>query len=272
MFLDFLKDIFSSPDSAFQKLTPEYFIQQRMKMPIREDYAKWLLKQEVYYLTMARIEKEDRQSVPQSWINGLRLIDAEKEKLGPQLKPKTDIEPLPSRGNKWIEIIVAGIVILLFAASFGFKALKLFDTVTNDKVISAPVFLEKINTTRDYSEKKQYSEMLSSAEKALQAAKTDKEKAEAHYYISLSYYKLYNVDLFEKEMKKAIELEDHYTLAYLTLFSYYAFSDRLDDLKVLMAQYLNKTGKSKETLEKEINANEWISDKDKILKIINELE
>jgi hypothetical protein len=86
MILDFIKDIFSSPDSAFKKLTPEYFIQQRMKMPTQDEYAKWLLKQATYYMTMAHMEKESRGSVPQSWIDGLRLIDSEREKISHEFK------------------------------------------------------------------------------------------------------------------------------------------------------------------------------------------
>lgn len=81
MILDFLKDIFTSPDSDFKKLTPEYFAEQRMKIGIADEYAKWLLKQATRYLVMAKMEQENRGSVPQSWIDGLRLIDSEREKI-----------------------------------------------------------------------------------------------------------------------------------------------------------------------------------------------
>ncbi len=61
MFFDFIKDIFTSPDESFKKFTPDYFLRQRVKMNSEKDYLKWLLKQEVHHVVMARMEKEKKR-------------------------------------------------------------------------------------------------------------------------------------------------------------------------------------------------------------------
>ena len=92
-----------------------------------------------------------------------------------------------------------------------------------------------------------------------------------HHDIALGYAKIYNFEFYEKEMKLAIEINNQYTAAYFSLFTFYTQFNRLDDLKVLLGQYLIMTGKSKEELKDEIRATTWISVKDKIFKIIDEL-
>ncbi len=84
MIWDFIKDIFSSPDSAFKKLTPQYFREQRTKLFSAEEYAKWLKKQAVYYGTMAHFRKKEGLSLPQLWIDSFNLLENEIEKVKTQ--------------------------------------------------------------------------------------------------------------------------------------------------------------------------------------------
>jgi len=83
-FLEFLKEIFSSPDTVFKKLlVPNYFSSQRAKTNT-EEYARWLRKQYAYFGSMAYTRKYKGLSIPSSWIDGLRLIEVEIEKIKKQ--------------------------------------------------------------------------------------------------------------------------------------------------------------------------------------------
>lgn len=92
-----------------------------------------------------------------------------------------------------------------------------------------------------------------------------------HYELGIDYYKLKNYDLFEKEMKLAIQYDEHYPPAYLALFEYYAVAGRSKDLKALLTQYMNVTGKSKEQVTEEINNTEWIVDKSRVIRILDQI-
>lgn len=449
MMFDFLKDIFGGPDHAFQKLTPDYFSRQRMKMTTPEEYVRWLRKQTVYYQTMAQMEKEKGKPLPQSWLNGLQLLESERMKINPEAAEKVP----PSVGSNRGQVIFTVIILLILAANFGFRLLKLYNTATNNiepvntglvypANLASSVYSENIKAAQEYLESKQYEDMLHSAQKALQSAKTDKEKDEGHYMVGLAFFKLgdvrnaesqynaalaldpnyvpaisslsavhisygnweqaenfakkaitlnqfyapaynnlgtvysktgkvseaiekfkraialsprvpdyyfnlaivytdsgdtaqaldqYNAaisadpefegayvnlgnlynslgdiekaketyqkgvqslpkssvlrygsamffvrlndfDSFEREMKALIANDEKYTNAYLSLFEYYAYSDRVNDLKSLIAQYLGAIGKTKEIVKNEVNATPWITRKDKIIKAIDEIE
>jgi hypothetical protein len=83
-FIDFLKEIFTTPDAAFKKLfVSNYFLSQRAKMNT-EEYARWLNKQYAEYCAMAYIRKYKGLSVSSSWIDGLKLIEIEIEKINTQ--------------------------------------------------------------------------------------------------------------------------------------------------------------------------------------------
>lgn len=78
----FIKDLLTGPDASFQKLfEPNFFTNNRQKLFTIEEYAKWLRKQYAYYGSMAYERKEKGLSLPQQWINGLRLIENEIEKI-----------------------------------------------------------------------------------------------------------------------------------------------------------------------------------------------
>lgn len=418
MFLDFIKDIFISPDTSFKKLTPDYFLRQRMKMNSQDDYFKWLLKEVTYYTALARMVEEKGRPIPQSWIDGIRLIESERERVVPQVSLKVNSESLPDTGNNRIGMIVTIIIVILFVANFGFRLLKLFSSSMSDKdrayvesvvpiSLSSSEYLKNIDDAYNYQGKKNYNEMLKSAQKALQSAKTDKEKTESHYWVGLSFFKLgdirnsksqYNAAIFldpnyvpalsslsavyyvdgkfeeavkfakkaislnsdyawahsnlalayvgvgkldeaivefktaislspevpdfylnlassyvqggqmneaidqynmaikmdpkfdkahyglalvygktgnfekhESELKLAIEHNVKFSDAYLSLFEYYAYSNRTNDLKDMLIKYLEITGKSKETLKNEINMVEWMKNKEKIFKAIDEI-
>lgn len=82
--VDLLKEIFSSPNMVFKKLLePNYFSSQRAKMNT-EEYARWLRKQYAYCGSMAYTRKYKGFSIPPSWIDGLRLTEAEIEKIKKQ--------------------------------------------------------------------------------------------------------------------------------------------------------------------------------------------
>lgn len=81
--LNFLKDIFGGPENAFQKLTPDYFLQQRNCLRT-EEYAVWIKKQWTYYNSMAHLQKEKGLPIPPHWISELRMIEEKIEKIKKQ--------------------------------------------------------------------------------------------------------------------------------------------------------------------------------------------
>jgi hypothetical protein len=92
---EFIKDIFGGPERAFQKLSaPGYFSHKRVELFTIEAYAKWLLKIYVKHGSMAFMRKEEGSQVPQQWLDGLRMIEAEIDKIrkegGDHLFPKGD--------------------------------------------------------------------------------------------------------------------------------------------------------------------------------------
>ncbi len=236
MIIDFIKNIFSSPDSSFKKLTPGYFFQQRMKMGTPEEYAKWLIKQEVKHLVMAQMEKEKGRPLPQLWIDGLRLIANEKEKVGTQVKASS----LPAAKYNPTHILVVIIVILIFAANLGLRFLKLFSNVISDKDrtyiesifpvnLSSSAYLKNIDDAYDYQEKKNYNEMLKSSQKALQSAGTDKEKAESHYWVGLSFFKLGDIRNSESQYNAAISIDPNYVPALSSLSAVYYVDGKFEE-------------------------------------------
>ncbi|OGZ98815.1 MAG: hypothetical protein A3C07_00580 [Candidatus Sungbacteria bacterium RIFCSPHIGHO2_02_FULL_47_11] len=81
----FIKDLLGGPNAAFQKLvTPGFFSSERAKLFTLDEYAKWLRKQYAYYGSMAYVQKEKGLSIPQQWIDGLRMIEDEIEKVKKQ--------------------------------------------------------------------------------------------------------------------------------------------------------------------------------------------
>lgn len=93
--LEILKDIFSGPDASFEKLSmPEYFQNNRQRFDSVQDYAKWLRGIQTQFGSMAFIEKNKGSAVPISWVEGLRKIEDEIERVklesGPNLFPPDD--------------------------------------------------------------------------------------------------------------------------------------------------------------------------------------
>ena len=84
-FSDFIKDIFGGPNTAFQKLlAPGFFVNQRAKLLTLEEYAKWLRKQYASHIAIVYIQKEKGFPIPQQWVDGLRIIESEIEKVKKQ--------------------------------------------------------------------------------------------------------------------------------------------------------------------------------------------
>jgi|GEM_PF-4748848 len=93
--IEFIKDIFFVLFRAFQKLSePGYFLNKRVELFNIEAYARWLLKTYVKHGSMAFMRKEEGSQVPQQWLDGLRMIEAEIDKIrkegGDHLFPKGD--------------------------------------------------------------------------------------------------------------------------------------------------------------------------------------
>lgn len=94
-FLRNIKDFFGGPDNAFQKLLlPNYFSEKRAELFTVESYAKWLREIYAQFGSMAFIEKEKGNKVPQEWLDGLRKIEEEIDKVkkesGSSLFPQSD--------------------------------------------------------------------------------------------------------------------------------------------------------------------------------------
>lgn len=80
-FLDLLKEIFTGPHAAFKKLLePNYLASQRARMST-EEYARWMRKQYAYYGSMAITQKMKGLPVPPSWIDGMRMLEDEMDRL-----------------------------------------------------------------------------------------------------------------------------------------------------------------------------------------------
>lgn len=62
-----------------------------------------------------------------------------------------------------------------------------------------------------------YDDALKTAQQALMLAKTDKEKAIAHYWIGLMYYRKNDPQRSESELKLTLELNPNYAASYVTL-------------------------------------------------------
>lgn len=93
--LEFLKDIFGGSNRAFQKLfLPNYFSKKRTELFTIEEYVKWLRKIYAQYGSMAFMNKEKGLQVPQQWLDGLRKIEEQIDKVkkegGSHLLPQGD--------------------------------------------------------------------------------------------------------------------------------------------------------------------------------------
>ena len=80
MILEAIKDIFGGVDYQFKKIKLEYFLKHKAKMN-PEKYLKWLRKKNTYYNAMITMQQEKGSTVPQFWIDGVKLIKDEIEKV-----------------------------------------------------------------------------------------------------------------------------------------------------------------------------------------------
>jgi len=116
MNFNFLKNLISGPDAEFKKLTPGYFSLQKSRMGI-EKYRKWLLKKRVYYSVMISVEEKKSTSIPQNWIDGLKLIENELENEKVQQIPWTSA--VKKNNPKRIIFIVFSIITTMIVGYLG---------------------------------------------------------------------------------------------------------------------------------------------------------
>lgn len=76
MILEAIKDLFGGVDHQFKKIKLEYFLEHKAKMN-PERYLKWLKKKNAYYNAMITVQRERGSAIPQSWIDGIGLIEEE---------------------------------------------------------------------------------------------------------------------------------------------------------------------------------------------------
>ena len=75
--LNFVKESFQSSKGGFQEITPEFFKNQKGKMP-PADYKKWLRKKTTQLEAALLMEKEMGRSVPQEWLDKLLIVEQER--------------------------------------------------------------------------------------------------------------------------------------------------------------------------------------------------
>jgi len=90
--LEIIKDIFAGPNASFEKLLmPDYFSNKRQEFDSIQEYAKWLRGILTQFGSMAFIKKNQGLQVPEKWLDGIRKIEAEIERVkiesGPNLFP-----------------------------------------------------------------------------------------------------------------------------------------------------------------------------------------
>lgn len=93
--------------------------------------------------------------------------------------------------------------------------------------INSP-YLNNISDAKKYYQEKKYKESIQSAEKALLSAKTNEEKAEAHFRRGLSYYKLNDIKTAEEEYQEAIMYDPNHAPSHCSMTSVYVYYGKFE--------------------------------------------
>lgn len=134
-------------------------------------------------------------------------------------------EEIQSQNKKAVSrLIIAGFILAVFASmSFIYLLLNF-----RENLINSDVYYKNITGADSFIREKKYDDSLQSAKEALLNAETEKEKAEAHYFMGLSYYKLNNLKEAEAEYKKAISINPDYAPAHSSLSAVYLKYGKFD--------------------------------------------
>lgn len=103
-------------------------------------------------------------------------------------------------------------LLLFVVSSFFFDA-----ELEGESLSQSNQFSTKSHETKLFFTQGNYDEMLASSENLKEVASSDEEKAIAHYWTGLSYYKLSNLDNAEFNLIEATKLDSSYAAPYVTL-------------------------------------------------------